>query len=113
MMILKYEVEKRPAGWYADMPEVPGTGSLGSTREAAVAEMLRKVAAKVERHEMTAALDTFIAEAPPPGQKAFTGAELLAAWKRLPHPGAEWADAVEEVTRSQPSILDEPAPWER
>lgn len=47
-------------------------------------------------------------EAPPPGQKPFTGAELLALWKSLPRPDPMWADAVEEVIRSQSSILDEP-----
>jgi hypothetical protein len=72
---------------------------------------MRKLAEKTERREL--ALDVLIAEAPPPGLKSFTGADLLALWERLPHPGPEWADALDEATRAQASILDEPTPWER
>jgi hypothetical protein len=112
MMLIRLDVEKRPAGWQVDVRDVPGAGSLAPTREAALAETFRKLADKAERRELMSAYDVFIAEAPPAGQKAFTGADLLALWKRLPHPGAEWADAVEKATGSQASILDEPAPWE-
>jgi hypothetical protein len=113
MMLIRLDVEKRATGWHVDVRDVPGTESFAPTREAALAETFRKLAEKAERRELMAAYDVFVAEAPPSGQKAFTGADLLALWKRLPRPGAEWADAVEKVTASQASILDEPAPWER
>jgi hypothetical protein len=113
MMLIRLDVEKRPTGWHVDVRDVPGTESLAPTREEALAETFRKLAEKAERRELMAAYDVFVAEAPPTGQKSFTGADLLALWKRLPHPGAEWADAVEKVVGSQASILDEPTPWER
>jgi hypothetical protein len=113
MMLLRVEVEKRSHGWYVDVRDVPGTGSLAPTREAALAEALRKLAAKAERHELAASFDTFIAEAPPPGQKASTAADLLALWRSLPHDDPSWADDLEKITRSQPTTADEPSAWER
>jgi hypothetical protein len=44
---------------------------------------------------------------------SFTGADLLALWKSVPHPDPGWADDVEKAYRSQPSIADESSPWER
>jgi hypothetical protein len=113
MMVLRVEVERRPQGWYVDVPDVPGTASLGVTREAALAETLRKLADKAERHELDASFDTLIAEAPPTGQKASTGADLLALWQSLPHDDPSWADDLEKITRSQPTTADEPLAWER
>jgi hypothetical protein len=112
MMLIRLDAEKRPTGWHVDVRDVLGTGSLAPTREAGLAETFRKLAEKAERSELMAAYDVFIAEVPPAGQKEFTGADLLALWKRLPHPGAEWAAALEKATGAQASILDEPAPWE-
>lgn len=83
MMLLRVEVEKR-------VRDVPGTASVAPTREAALAETLRKLAAKAERHELAASFDTFIAEPPPAGQKASTGADLLALWRSLPHDDPSW-----------------------
>jgi hypothetical protein len=110
MMLFKVECERRSNGWYAYAPSVPGTGSLGDTREAAVAETFRKLADKTERRELVN-LDVFIAEAPPPGMKPFTGADFLALWERLPHPDPGWADAVEEAVRNQPPISGQ-SPWD-
>ncbi len=112
-MSFSFGIEKREHEWHAYVREVPGTGSLGPTPDDALAGALRKLTEKVERRELSASLDMFVAEAPPSGLKSFTGADLLALWERLPHPGAAWADAVEEATRSQSSILEEPTPWER
>ena len=44
---------------------------------------------------------------------SFTGADLLTLWHSLPHDDSSWADDVEKAYRSQPSIADEPSPWER
>ena len=44
---------------------------------------------------------------------SFTGADLLALWHSLPHDDPSWTDDVEKGYRSQPSIADEPSPWER
>ena len=110
-MSFSLAVERRDLEWHAHVREVPDTDSLGPTKEAAIAGAMRKLAEKTERRELK--IDVLIAEAPPPGLKSFTGADLLELWERLPHPGAEWADAVEEATRAQSSILEEPAPWER
>jgi hypothetical protein len=43
----------------------------------------------------------------------FTGADLLALWHSMPHDDQSWTDDVEKAYRSQPSIADEPSPWER
>ena len=112
MLLLRVEVEKRAQGWYVDVRDVPGTASLGVTREAALAETLRKLAAKAERHELDASFGTFIAEVPPAGHKPSTGADLLALWRSLPHDDPSWADDLEKITRSQPTTDDEPAAWE-
>jgi hypothetical protein len=45
--------------------------------------------------------------------RSFTGADLLALWKSMPHDDPGWADDVEKAYRSQPSIADESSPWER
>ncbi len=112
MLLLRVEVEKRPQGWYVDVRDVPGTASLGVTREAALAETLRKLAAKAERHELDASFDMFTAEVPPAGHKASTGADLLALWRSLPHDDPSWADDLEKITRSQPTTDHEPSAWE-
>lgn len=44
---------------------------------------------------------------------SFTGADLLELWYSMPHDDPSWADDVEKAYRSQPSIADEPSPWER
>jgi len=49
---------------------------------------------------------------PPHGQRSFTDADLLALWRALPHDDPSWADDLEKVTRSQPTIADEPSPSE-
>jgi hypothetical protein len=113
MMLLRVEVEKRAQGWYVDVRDVPGTASMGATREAALAETLRKLAAKAERHELDASFDTLITETPPPGQKPSTCADLLALWRSLSHDDPTWADDLEKITRSQPTTADEPSAWER
>jgi len=113
MMLLRVDVEKRAQGWHVDVRDVPGTASVGATREGALAETLRKLAAKAERHELEASFDTFIAEAPPAGQKASTGADFLALWLSLPHDDPAWADDLEKITRSQPTTADELSAWER
>lgn len=111
-MSFSLAIEPRDHEWHAHVREVPGTGSLGPTQEAAVAGAMRKLAEKVERHELKVGMDMFTAEAPPPGLKPFTGADLLALWKRLPHPDPAWADDAEEVVRSQPLTSGE-SPWDR
>jgi hypothetical protein len=113
MLLLRVDVERRSQGWYVDVRDVPGTGSLGATREAALAEALRKLATKAERHELEASFDTFIAETAPTGQKVSTAADLLAVWRTLPHDDPSWADDLEKITRSQATIADEPSAWER
>jgi hypothetical protein len=45
--------------------------------------------------------------------RSSTGADLLAVWHSMPHDDPSWADDVEKAYRSQPSIADEPSPWER
>ena len=111
-MSFSFAFEPRDHGWHAHVREVPGTGSLGPTKEAAAAEATRKLAEKIERRELTVSMEMLIAEAPPPGLKPFTGADFLALWERLPHPDPGWADAVEEVVRSQPLTPGE-SPWDR
>jgi len=112
-MSINLAIEKRERDWYADVRGVPGTGSLGPTQEAAIAGAMRKLAEKVERRETNveflcayhhgSALDVGLAN--------FTGADMLALWKTLPHPDPGWADAVEEASRSQPLTSGE-SPWD-
>ena len=112
-MSFSVAVEARDHEWHAYVREVPGTGSLGPTPEEAAAGAVRKLGEKIAQRELTASIDMLIAQAPPPGLKSFTGADFLKLWESVPHPGAGWADALDEVVQSQSSILDEPKPWER
>jgi hypothetical protein len=114
-MSFSFAVERRHNEWHAYVREVPGTGSLGPTQEAAIAGAARKLAEKFERHELPELdimFDLVTAEAPPPGMKSFTGADFLALWKTLPHPDPGWADDVEAAVRSQPLTSGE-SPWDR
>lgn len=111
-MSFSLAVEKRNLDWFAYVREVPNTGSLGPTVDAAVAGALRKLTEKVERHELPT-LETLTAEAAPPGQKEFTGAALASLWQALPHAGPSFADALDDVVRAQSTIGEEPSPWER
>jgi len=118
--VLKVEIEKRDDAWLARLPDVPDTASYAPTRDAAIAETLRKVASKLERHELPDLLasngDRFwIVEVKrhgsAEGARPHTGAALLDAWRSLPRLDPEWADAVEDVVRSQPTIASEHDPW--
>jgi hypothetical protein len=112
-MLLHIEYEKRPQGWHVEARGVPGTSSLGSTYEDALASTFRKLADKAAHHELQLPRDVLIAEAPPAGLPVFTGAELLALWRSLPHGDPDLADDIERAAHAQPDISDEPSPWER
>ncbi|HEX2573807.1 MAG TPA: hypothetical protein VH877_29930 [Polyangia bacterium] len=112
-MLLRIEYEKRPQGWLVEARGVPGTSSEGTTCEEALAGTLRKLADKAAHHELRLPMDVLIAEAPPPGLPAFTGADLLALWRSLPHGDSDWADEVDRAAHAQPALSEEPSPWER
>lgn len=111
--------ERRDHQWYADVRGVPGTGSLGPTKNDAIAGAVRKLAEKFETRELVASIDMLIVEAserdhieaPHHGRKPFTGADMLALLDRLPHPDPGWADAVEEASRNQP-LTSGKSPWD-
>ncbi len=111
-MLLRIEGEKRPHGWHVEARGVPGTASVGLSYGEALGATLDKLAEKARRRELTLPIDVLIAETPPPGQRSFTGADLLALWRALAHDDPSWADDLEKVTRSQPTIADEPSPWQ-
>jgi hypothetical protein len=108
-MAFSFAIERRNHEWYADVREVPGTGCLGPTRDAAIAGALRKFAEKAERRELS--VDALLVS-PHSAPLQFTGADLLALWKHLPHPDPGWADAVEEAVHNQPMTSSE-SPWDR
>ena len=112
-MLLTIESEKRPQGWHVEVRGLPGTSSLGPTFDEALAGTLDKLAEKARRRELTPPIEVLVAEKPPEGLPSFTGADLLALWKSLPHDDEKWADDIEKITRSQPTTADEPSPWER
>ena len=112
-MLILIETEKRPHGWHVEARGVPGTSSLGPTPEDALAATLRKLADKAAQHELQMPTDILVAEAPPTGFPAFTGADLLALWRSLPHGDHGLADGIDLASRDQPNVTDEPSPWER
>lgn len=76
-------------------------------RSARVKKLLEEAAdlTPAERNELAVELTT--------AALSFTGADLLALWHSMPHDDPSWTDDVERAYRSQPSIADEPSPWER
>ena len=93
-------IERRDQEWHAHVREVPGTGSIGPSREAAVAGAMRKLAEKAERGDLPSSVQVLMTE-PPQKARALTATDFLALWERLPRPDPEWADAAEEATRNQ------------